>query len=202
VSGGDARFAIPLMRAAVACGVDALFFEAHPDPRARAVRRRHPASARRGRAFLDEARAIARRRLRAHPCLTSPANDRSKRGRGSATTVRKQDAGARSRDARAPHEPTPKLSIDELLLEPIAAGADPVPRRRRHADRRRDRLHADHDCAHFWVRDGLALQWARDLGVLPVVISGRDSRAVEARMRDLGIECYLGVKDKVAWRIA
>ncbi len=31
-SGGDRRFALPLMRAAVACGVDALFFETHPDP--------------------------------------------------------------------------------------------------------------------------------------------------------------------------
>ena len=31
-TGGDRRFAFPLMRAAVACGVDALFFEAHPDP--------------------------------------------------------------------------------------------------------------------------------------------------------------------------
>jgi 2-dehydro-3-deoxyphosphooctonate aldolase (KDO 8-P synthase) len=31
-TGGDRRFAIPLMRAAIACGVDGLFFEAHPDP--------------------------------------------------------------------------------------------------------------------------------------------------------------------------
>jgi 2-dehydro-3-deoxyphosphooctonate aldolase (KDO 8-P synthase) len=31
-TGGERRFAIPLMRAAVACGVDGLFFEAHPDP--------------------------------------------------------------------------------------------------------------------------------------------------------------------------
>jgi len=31
-TGGDRRFAAPLMRAAVACGIDALFFEAHPDP--------------------------------------------------------------------------------------------------------------------------------------------------------------------------
>ncbi|MGH7730274.1 MAG: 3-deoxy-8-phosphooctulonate synthase [Candidatus Eiseniibacteriota bacterium] len=29
---GDRRFAFPLMRAAIACGVDALFFEAHPEP--------------------------------------------------------------------------------------------------------------------------------------------------------------------------
>jgi 2-dehydro-3-deoxyphosphooctonate aldolase (KDO 8-P synthase) len=32
VSGGDRRFAVPLMRAAVACGVDGVFFETHPDP--------------------------------------------------------------------------------------------------------------------------------------------------------------------------
>jgi 2-dehydro-3-deoxyphosphooctonate aldolase (KDO 8-P synthase) len=31
-TGGDRQFAFPLMRAAVACGVDGLFFEAHPDP--------------------------------------------------------------------------------------------------------------------------------------------------------------------------
>jgi 2-dehydro-3-deoxyphosphooctonate aldolase (KDO 8-P synthase) len=31
-TGGDRRFARPLMRAAVATGVDGLFFEAHPDP--------------------------------------------------------------------------------------------------------------------------------------------------------------------------
>lgn len=56
----------------------------------------------------------------------------------------------------------------------------------------------DADFRNFWVRDGLALQWARDLGVLPVAISGRASRAVESRMRDLGLEHYLGVSDKVA----
>lgn len=54
------------------------------------------------------------------------------------------------------------------------------------------------DLRHFWVRDGLALEWARDLGVRPVAISGRDSLAVTARMHDLRLEHYLGVKDKVA----
>jgi 3-deoxy-D-manno-octulosonate 8-phosphate phosphatase (KDO 8-P phosphatase) len=54
------------------------------------------------------------------------------------------------------------------------------------------------DQRHFSIRDGLALQWARDLGVLPVVISGRGSKAAELRLEDLGIERYLGVKDKVA----
>lgn len=56
----------------------------------------------------------------------------------------------------------------------------------------------DGDLRHFWVRDGLALEWARDLGLLPVVISGRQSLAVAARMDDLSLEHYLGVKDKVA----
>ena len=57
---------------------------------------------------------------------------------------------------------------------------------------------ADSDLRHFWIRDGLALEWARDLGVLPVVISGRPSLAVAARMNDLRLEHYLGIKDKVA----
>ncbi len=53
------------------------------------------------------------------------------------------------------------------------------------------------DARNFWVRDGLSLLWARHLAVLPVVISGRASRAVESRMRDLGVECYVDVRDKV-----
>ena len=57
---------------------------------------------------------------------------------------------------------------------------------------------AQGDIRNFWIRDGLALEWARDLGVLPVVISGRASPAVEARMNDLQLEHYLGAKDKVA----
>ena len=32
VTGGLREFTFPLMRAAVACGVNGLFFEAHPDP--------------------------------------------------------------------------------------------------------------------------------------------------------------------------
>jgi len=54
------------------------------------------------------------------------------------------------------------------------------------------------DYRSFWVRDGLALEWARQLGVLPVAISGRASLAVVARMQDLKLEHYLGAKDKVA----
>jgi 3-deoxy-D-manno-octulosonate 8-phosphate phosphatase (KDO 8-P phosphatase) len=54
------------------------------------------------------------------------------------------------------------------------------------------------DSRHFWIRDGIALEWARELDVLPVVISGRESLAVEARMHDLRLEYHLGARDKVA----
>ena len=54
------------------------------------------------------------------------------------------------------------------------------------------------DSRNFWVRDGIALEWARDLGVLPVVISGRMSLAGQARMHDLKLEHYLGARNKVA----
>src|SRR5262245_41648767 len=54
------------------------------------------------------------------------------------------------------------------------------------------------DQRNFFVRDGLALDWARGLDLIPVVISGRDSEAVKGRMTDLRLEHYLGIKDKVA----
>lgn len=54
------------------------------------------------------------------------------------------------------------------------------------------------DQRNFFVRDGIALDWARDMGLVPVVISGRDSVAVRGRMTDLKLEHYLGIKDKVA----
>ena len=58
---------------------------------------------------------------------------------------------------------------------------------------------AQGDFRNFWVRDGLALQWARDLGVLPVVISGRTSKAARARIvEDLRLEYHEGIGDKVA----
>jgi 3-deoxy-D-manno-octulosonate 8-phosphate phosphatase (KDO 8-P phosphatase) len=56
----------------------------------------------------------------------------------------------------------------------------------------------DADFRNFSIRDGLALVWARDLGVLPVIISGRASEAVSGRMKDLGLEAYQGIEDKVA----
>jgi 2-dehydro-3-deoxyphosphooctonate aldolase (KDO 8-P synthase) len=58
VSGGDRRFAVPLMRAAVACGVEGVFFETHPDPaRARSDAETQLPLAEAG-AFLDEAKRL------------------------------------------------------------------------------------------------------------------------------------------------
>lgn len=54
------------------------------------------------------------------------------------------------------------------------------------------------DARSFWIRDGIALEWARSEGITPIIISGRGSDAVIARMRDLGLEHYVGAKDKVA----
>ena len=54
------------------------------------------------------------------------------------------------------------------------------------------------DQRNFFVRDGIALDWAREVGLMPVVISGRDSEAVRGRMADLHLEHYLGIRDKVA----
>jgi len=54
------------------------------------------------------------------------------------------------------------------------------------------------DARHFWVRDGIALQWAKAEDVRPIVISGRASDAALLRMKDLDLEHYLGAEDKVA----
>jgi len=54
------------------------------------------------------------------------------------------------------------------------------------------------DSRNFFIRDGLGLKWARDNGVLPVALSGRDSPAVQLRMTELGIEYHGGLDDKVA----
>ena len=54
-TGGDRRFAFPLMRAAVACGVDGLFFEAHPEPDKALSDSATQLPLARAAAFLDEA---------------------------------------------------------------------------------------------------------------------------------------------------
>ena len=52
---GERRFASPLMRAAVACGVDGLFFETHPDPAQALSDRATQLPLAETEAFLDEA---------------------------------------------------------------------------------------------------------------------------------------------------
>jgi 3-deoxy-D-manno-octulosonate 8-phosphate phosphatase (KDO 8-P phosphatase) len=54
------------------------------------------------------------------------------------------------------------------------------------------------DSRNFFIRDGIALDWAKKSGVLPVALSGRDSQAVRLRMTDLGVEYHGGLADKVA----
>ncbi len=50
----------------------------------------------------------------------------------------------------------------------------------------------------FDVRDGLALQWAVRAGLPVVVISGKDSPALAARLAELGVPGFQGVLDKPA----
>jgi 2-dehydro-3-deoxyphosphooctonate aldolase (KDO 8-P synthase) len=55
---GDRRFAFPLMRAAVACGVDGLFFETHPEPSQALSDRATQLPLAEAEAFLDEAQRV------------------------------------------------------------------------------------------------------------------------------------------------
>ena len=57
-TGGDRRYAFPLMRAAIACGVDALFFEAHPEPERALSDAGTQLPLAEAEAFLEEARRI------------------------------------------------------------------------------------------------------------------------------------------------
>ena len=50
----------------------------------------------------------------------------------------------------------------------------------------------------FDVRDGLALAWALEAGLAVVVISGKDTGALGARLTELGVPGYQGVLDKPA----
>ncbi len=53
------------------------------------------------------------------------------------------------------------------------------------------------ELAVFHVHDGQGLVWLREAGVQVAWISGRGSRAVERRARELGVrELHLGVQDK------
>ncbi len=57
-TGGDRRFAFPLLRAAVACGVDGVFFEAHPDPARALSDAATQLPLEQAEAFLDEAQRV------------------------------------------------------------------------------------------------------------------------------------------------
>jgi 2-dehydro-3-deoxyphosphooctonate aldolase (KDO 8-P synthase) len=57
-TGGDLRFAFPLMRAAVACGVDGLFFETHPEPERALSDAATQLPLSQAAAFLDEAMRV------------------------------------------------------------------------------------------------------------------------------------------------
>lgn len=49
----------------------------------------------------------------------------------------------------------------------------------------------------FDVRDGIAMQWAVRAGLPVVVISGKVSRALDHRLRELGVPGFQGVLDKI-----
>lgn len=64
------------------------------------------------------------------------------------------------------------------------------------------RLYVDEDgrCGRtFSIQDGLAIEWFQRLGGVVVIITGKESRAVAARARELGIERVIqGSRDKLA----
>jgi 3-deoxy-D-manno-octulosonate 8-phosphate phosphatase (KDO 8-P phosphatase) len=50
----------------------------------------------------------------------------------------------------------------------------------------------------FDVRDGIAMQWSEKAGLPVIVISGKESAALDHRLKELGVEGAQGVKDKVS----
>ena len=108
-------------------------------------------------------------------------------------------AGRRGRRKPSPIATSPAPLVESLLRGPVAGPirivfldvdgtlTDGTIGFDRHGDSRQ-----------FWIRDGIALEWARRYGVLPVALSGRDSLAVRARLEDLKVEAHLGLRDKVA----
>src|SRR5258705_9682109 len=108
---------------------------------------------------MPERRAGPRARRPSGPRRRATAVTRAAAGaRGGAA----RDAGARTQ-RRAPVRVL-FLDVDGTLTDGVIAYT------------------AAGDLRNFWVRDGLALEWAKQAGLLPVVISGRESKAVEARM--------------------
>lgn len=51
----------------------------------------------------------------------------------------------------------------------------------------------------FHVKDGLGIKLLKDYGIIPAIITGRTSRIVENRCREIGLtEFHQGVKNKAA----
>lgn len=51
----------------------------------------------------------------------------------------------------------------------------------------------------FNVKDGYAISHLKEHGIIPVIITGRESEIVEYRAKELGVsELYQGVKDKLS----
>lgn len=54
-------------------------------------------------------------------------------------------------------------------------------------------------CKAFNVKDGLGIKLLKDSGIVPAIITGRTSKIVENRCKELHIEeLYQGVKNKAA----
>ncbi len=54
-------------------------------------------------------------------------------------------------------------------------------------------------CKAFNVKDGLGIKLLKDYGIIPAIITGRNSKIVENRCQELGLtEFHQGVKNKAA----
>lgn len=54
-------------------------------------------------------------------------------------------------------------------------------------------------CKAFHIKDGMGIRLLEKHGILPVIITGRKSKIVENRAKELGItELYQGISDKAA----
>ena len=52
-------------------------------------------------------------------------------------------------------------------------------------------------CKAFHIKDGMGIRMLAEHGIIPVIITGRKSRIVEMRAKELGIEeLYQGISDK------
>src|SRR5690554_1100387 len=50
----------------------------------------------------------------------------------------------------------------------------------------------------FNIQDGLGIKMLKEKGIIPAIITGRNSKIVDARAKELGIdEVYQGIEDKL-----